>query len=163
MNWNDFLEYRDGKLYWTDPHSTKFKPGDEAGCRHHRGYHYIRRYNTAMSRHRIVLTMFNGEIPEGMEIDHIDHDVDNDRIENLRMVTRRQNNQNKKLDERNTSGHVGVSWNKKTNKWRAMIGIKDNDGKRKTVYVYYGDSFDDAVLARKKAEAEYSFHENHGK
>lgn len=163
MNWNDFLYYKDGKVFWSDPHCTRLNQGDEAGSRHHRGYWYIRRYDKTMSRHRIVWEMHNGPIPDGMEIDHINHVPGDDRIENLRMVTRRQNNQNKKLNERNTSGYVGVSWNKKTNKWRAMIGIRGEDGKRKTLYVYYGDSFDDAVSARKKAEAEHSFHENHGK
>lgn len=56
----------------------------------------------------------------------------------------------------------GVTWNKKTNKWRAQIGIRGSDRKKKTIYVYYGDSFDDAVKARKEAERMYNFHSNHG-
>lgn len=163
MNWNDFLEYRDGRLYWKDPHSTKLKPGDEAGGRHPRGYWYVRRYETHTARHRIVWEMHNGKIPTGFEIDHINHIPGDDRIENLRLVTRKQNNQNKSKPKHNTSGVVGVTWNSTKGKWVAQIGLKSEGGPRKTKILYYGNSFDDAVSARKKAEVEYLFHENHGK
>lgn len=41
--------------------------------------------------HRLVWETFNGEIPEGKEIDHIDNDTRNNHIDNLQLVTRRQN------------------------------------------------------------------------
>lgn len=163
MNWSDFLEYRDGRLYWKDPHSTKLKPGDEAGSRHHRGYWYVRRYEKNTARHRIVWEIHNGPIPVGFEIDHINHIPGDDRIENLRMVTRKENNQNKSKPSTNTSGVVGVTFNSKSGKWVGQIGLRDSEGKRRNKILYYGDSFDDAVSARKKAEIEYSFHKNHGK
>lgn len=162
MNWSDFLYYKDGKLFWSDPHCTRLKPGDEAGSRHHRGYWYVSRYHKSTSRHRIVWEMHNGEIPEGMEIDHINHIVGDDRIENLRMVTRRQNNQNKSKPSHNTSGESGVVWDKDRCKWRSQIGLRDENNKRKNKYVYYGDSFDDAVAAIRKARKENGFHDGHG-
>ena len=41
--------------------------------------------------HRIVWETFNGEIPEGMEIDHINTIRDDNRLENLRLVTHKEN------------------------------------------------------------------------
>lgn len=157
MNWNDFLYYKDGRVFWKDPHCTRLKPGDEAGSRHHRGYWYIRRYDKITPRHRIVWEMHNGPIPDGMEIDHINHVPGDDRIENLRMVTRLINNRNKRKPSTNTSGTVGVAWNNMKNKWIAQIKI---DGKTKILY--YGDSFDDALIARKDAEKIHGFHRQHG-
>lgn len=45
--------------------------------------------------HRIIWETFNGEIPEGMEIDHIDTNRSNNAISNLRLTTHRQNCNNK--------------------------------------------------------------------
>ena len=41
--------------------------------------------------HRILWRVFNGEIPEGMEIDHINTIRDDNRLENLRLVTHKEN------------------------------------------------------------------------
>lgn len=45
------------------------------------------RYKT----HRVVWELFNGPIPEGLVIDHIDGDKHNNKISNLRCVTKQQN------------------------------------------------------------------------
>ena len=164
MMWDDLFTYKDGVLYWScNRANNKIEAGSVAGSKHHRGYWTIRVNGICCTwRHRIIWEMFNGPIPDGMEIDHINHIPGDDRIENLRMVTRQENNRNKIIPANNTSGCVGVTWNKKTHKWRAQIGIRGSDGKKKTIRVYYGDSFDDAVKARKEAERIYNFHSNHG-
>lgn len=41
--------------------------------------------------HRIVWTIFNGEIPEGMTVDHIDNDKSNNVITNLQLLTAEDN------------------------------------------------------------------------
>lgn len=55
-----------------------------------------------------------------------------------------------KKSSRNTSGHKGVSWEKRSGKWHAYIGIK---GKNK--HLGYFDDLEDAVKARKEAEEKY--------
>lgn len=45
--------------------------------------------------HKIVYLAFIGEIPQGMHIDHIDRDRRNNRPENLRCVTPKENMANK--------------------------------------------------------------------
>lgn len=56
---------------------------------------------------------------------------------------RRQKNKN------NTSGHIGVSLNSQTGKWRAYINFR-----RKQYHLGLYDSIDDAISARKAAEKE---------
>ncbi len=52
-----------------------------------------------------------GLIPEGMEIDHINRNRRDNRLENLRLVSRSQNNFNKGKYRNNTSGYKGVTLN----------------------------------------------------
>lgn len=64
-----------------------------------------RRYN-----HRVIWEIFNGYIDDASkEIDHIDGDPLNNRIENLRLVSRSVNRRNARRNSRNTSGIAGVS------------------------------------------------------
>lgn len=46
------------------------------------------RYFSRMSLSRVVWTYFNGEIPEGYEIHHVDENKSNDDITNLQMMTK---------------------------------------------------------------------------
>lgn len=93
-----------------------------------------------------------------MEIDHINHDRSDNRIENLRLVTGGENKKNQSIRKRNKSGFTGVGWHSKAKKWRAEI-------KSGGVYMYLGlySSIGDAVNARKMAEIELGFHDNHGR
>ncbi|UIU26965.1 HNH endonuclease [Escherichia phage vB_EcoS_SA80RD] len=160
MNWNEIFEYKDGVLYWK--HNRRggrgIKIGDSAGSRLQTGYTQIVFEGEHYLRHHIVWLMHGRCIPKGMEIDHIDHDRQNDRIENLRLVTASENSRNKSKPMTNKSGVVGITWHKRDLRWQAHIKI---DGKK--LYLGYFDNFNDAVKARKEAELLYNFHENHGK
>ena len=106
--------------------------------------------------HRLIWLYVNGEEPCG-QIDHINHNRADNRIENLRVVGHRENSLNTKLPSDNTSGTIGVSFYKARNKWVAKI---KNEGKYQTVY--YGNSKEDAIRARKEAEIIHGYHTNHG-
>jgi len=54
-------------------------------------------------------------------VDHIDNNPLNDRLYNLQVITQRQNCSK---DKRGTSKYTGVTWDKKANKWKAHIRIK---------------------------------------
>ena len=90
--------------------------------------------------------------PDGFEVDHIHGELTryDNRKENLRIVTKTQNSMNVNIRKNNTSGVTGVSWHKKSNKWRAYITV---NSKMKEIGCFC--SFDDAVLARRKAEDKY--------
>lgn len=53
--------------------------------------------------------------------DHINKVRLDNRLENLRWVTSAENNQNRGMSTRNTSGHIGVGWMERYKKWRASI------------------------------------------
>lgn len=121
------------------------------------GYKRGRIFSTTCLSHRVVWAMVHGEWPAG-EIDHINGMRDDNRLVNLRAVTRAENMRNAAMPITNTSGVMGVSWYKPSQKWCAFINVK---GKRKHLG-YFTDKAD-AIAARAAAEAKYGFHENHGR
>jgi len=68
--------------------------------------------------HRLIMNC-----PEGMVVDHINHDTLDNTKENLRVVTYAENCQNISMRKSNKSGYRGVSWSKDTNKWRVTARI----------------------------------------
>ncbi len=142
-NWNEIFEYRDGELYWKiRRHSIKI--GTLAGyfCG---GYRAVRFKGLQFYSHRIIYEMHFGKIPEGFEIDHIDTNPLNNKVENLRVATRSDNVRNIKTPSHNTSGVKGVYWNKDAKKWCAQIGV---EGKRK--FIGYFSNIEDAAIAYNK-------------
>ena len=108
-------------------------------------------------QHRIAWLLFNGEWPNG-EIDHINGNSLDNRFENLRDVSHAINGRNVKLSALNKSGASGVRWKKAINKWVAEITV----GGKKT-HLGCFESVDDAIKARKFAEYQNGFHNNHGR
>jgi hypothetical protein len=150
--------HRDGNLYRKQ--TTKGgKPGAKLGC--DSGYGYIRVYfkGKRVTVHKIIWMMHNGKIPTGMQIDHINGIRNDNRLENLRLVTNKENHRNKKKPKTNTSGHIGVSWKSERNKWAASIFLGGKSGN----FLGYFDNIEDAIARRKQAELEYGFHPNHGR
>ena len=93
--------------------------------------------------HRLVAGAFIPNPDNKKCVDHINNDRKNNKLNNLRWATAEQNQHNRKIDKDNTSGTKGVSFVKKTNKWRARINI---DGKE----IYLGSFMkkEDAVNIR---------------
>ena len=137
------FEYRDGALYWKAvTRSNKSSlAGQIAGSIHKTGYRHITWMNRIHKAHRLIFMLHHGYLPK--EIDHVNGDRADNRIQNLREVTRSQNQYNKSM-QRNLSGHRGVSWHKKSNKWAVRV-MKDE---RSHSFGY----FDDLELAALVAE-----------
>jgi hypothetical protein len=75
-------------------------------------------------KYRIVLMhRFLMQTPKGMETDHINRNKLDNRRENLRIVTRQQNQWNKGLPGNNKSGFLGVSWSMRDKVYVAHITI----------------------------------------
>lgn len=62
----------------------------------------------------------NGAIPKN-DIDHVNRDPSDDRLQNLREATRQQNMANKTIHKNNSCGFKGVHLHKQTGKWRATV------------------------------------------
>lgn len=120
------------------------------------GYIHIGVDGKVYKAHRLAFLFMTGSFP--VEVDHIDGQSNNNKWNNLRGVTRSGNMMNAKRPNTNTSGVVGVHWNKIDRKWKAQIQV---EGK----YKYLGPfaAFFDAVCARKSAEDQLGFHINHGR
>ncbi len=99
--------------------------------------------------HRLIWEQHYGKIPAGMDIDHINQDKSDNRIENLRLATRSQNKANSKKHSDNKSGYKGVTYYKKYNKWMAQIS---HHYKKKTIG--YFDTPEEAYEAYKKTAEE---------
>lgn len=78
------------------------------------------------------------------------HDTLDYRKSNLVLCTPAQRAWYTQTPKNNTSGVAGVSFAKRENKWRAYITLN-----RKQIGLGYYDNFDDAVIARLKAEKKY--------
>lgn len=107
--------------------------------------------------HRLVWLYNYGYLPK-KQIDHINHIRNDNRLCNLREVTRSENYKNKKIYKNNSSGVMGVQWYKNNKKWGASISIKGN-----TIFLGLFLKYSEAVDARKNAEILYGFHKNHNK
>lgn len=106
--------------------------------------------------HRVALALVNGGWPD--EVDHINGDRTDNRLENLRDASRTENARNMRRHSRNTSGVTGVFWHKQRGKWAARIMM---DGSYYSLGLFANIS--DAIAARKAAEISAGYHENHGR
>lgn len=70
--------------------------------------------------HQMVWDAFCGD-RKGMLIDHVNNNPSDNRVENLRLCTTRQNSYNRKSNKGSSSQYKGVSWNKKNRKWYSSI------------------------------------------
>lgn len=163
MNWHEFFKYdpETGKLFWAAVPNNRIKLGDEAGyVNGGTGYIHVKVSGINTMAHRLIWDMHNPDdlLGPNDEIDHIDHDKLNNRLDNLRKVYCAINQRNRPMHRDNTSGVTGVCWYKRHQCWRVQIRAY---GKPK--HIGYFKDFNAAVSARKAAEVEFGFHENHGK
>ena len=114
-------------------------------------YHSAENPRLEFKAHRVAWFLHYGEMPEG-QLDHINRDEADNRIANLRLATPSENQRNKRLHRRNTSGATGISFRECIGKWRAEIRIE-----RKRLHLGCFDSLEAAIAARRQAEAESGF------
>lgn len=122
-------------------------------CTH--GYMRARIFTQFLKAHRVAWAITHGEWPD--HIDHINGDRADNRLCNLRSVTKAENAKNLRMNAKNKSGVTGVYW-AKVGHWRASIRVNG-----KTHILKSTSSFEEAVKARKAAEIKFGFHPNHGK
>lgn len=131
--------------------------GDEVGCLRTDGYREVKINGKSCKVHRIIFLWMTGEFPE-VDIDHENRVRHDNKWKNLRSATRAENCQNQGVYKNNTSGHLGLSWNVRSEKWRVRLMVEG-----KSMHLGYFANKDDAIFCRKQANIKYNFHPNHGK
>jgi hypothetical protein len=150
-----------GKLFWRDcedmPSGWRtVNSGRQALCSLSRGYHLGKIDGVSYKAHRVAYAMHHGVWPVH-QIDHIDGCRANNRPENLREVTHKENHQNKSIPSNNTSGIMGVRWHARIRRWGAHIRVGG-----RLIYLGWFKSIDEAAAARAAAVIKYGFSTRHG-
>mgnify|MGYP003651721140 CR=1 FL=1 len=123
---SDF-KYEDDKLYRLDKRNNKWsccndnKPSNKE-------YINITINKKMYYLHRLIYKYHNDDfditdISHNNEIDHIDINPTNNKIENLRAVNHSINQRNKNKSKNCSSKYIGVSWSKPNSKWLSQIKI----------------------------------------
>jgi hypothetical protein len=136
-----------GQFTWIDCKAYGVKNGDVAGWES-LGYCFIKVKGVDCQVHNLAWVYVHGRLPDG-ELDHINGDGTDNRLSNLREVSRFNNMKNRKVNCNNTSGCKGVTWHTNIKKWQARI---TSNGVR--YHLGYFDSVDDAGNAYDKAAVE---------
>lgn len=112
---------KDEKRFWAKVDKTSTCWNWTAG-KHREGYGAFRFDGQVRGAHRVIYQWIHGEVPDGMKIDHMCHNTGCVNPSHLRLVTNKQNLENRSSANRgNKSGVLGVHWNKKYNGWRATV------------------------------------------
>lgn len=77
--------------------------------------------------HRMIMELAGVNI-DGLEVDHRNGDGLVNTLRNLRPATHQQNMRNRRRQQNNKSGFIGVSWSERERRWRVCISV---DGKTK--------------------------------
>lgn len=150
-----WLDQHSGRFYWIK--KVRGRPlWSKAGGLDAHGYGQLNFGGNVYKEHRLVWLYMTGEWPNA-QIDHMNHDRRDNRFQNLRVVDNAGNHLNRPMQRNNKTGFVGVHKNKKTGIYESYI---TKDGKR--IRLGRFRNLDDAVDARRKANAELGFHDNHG-
>jgi hypothetical protein len=152
----DALHYNPetGKLTWLPRGNAKFDnklAGKEVFTKHSGGYIQLTFNGKSHLAHRVAWLLAHGSWPEH-EVDHINGDKTDNRLENLRACTTGENRKNMPCRKNKTSKYTGVR--KSGNAWAVLVDSK-----------YRGQfaSEDEAGAHAAKLYAELGFHPNHGR
>lgn len=159
-----------GKLYWLERSVCLFNDNDVRACRtwnkrfagneaftadNGDGYKMGRIFGHPYTAHRVIWVIVHNEWPDN--IDHINGIRDDNRIVNLRSVSKAENGKNQRLKSNNKSGVCGVHFSTREMKWICRIDV---NGKQKHIGTF--DNINDAEKAIIAAKVKYGYHKNHG-
>lgn len=116
--------------------------GKTAGGPQNDGYIHISLYGKKYLAHRLAWLFTHGQWPEG-EIDHINRIRDDNRLANLRDVT-------KSINQRNRNNVRGADFHLASGKWRSRINVSG-----KSMFLGYFNDLAEAEAAYLRAKSEH--------
>ena len=138
-----------GDFLWKIARGRNVKVGQKAGCLNKSGYLSVKIDGSSYLVHRLIWLYETGSMPT-QYIDHKNRVRNDNRLCNLREASFSDNCQNLSLPKHNTSGHMGVSWYARDNKWNVYIKVN-----RKNKWLGRYALLDDAIKTRKLGEDKY--------
>jgi hypothetical protein len=149
------FEYKDGVLYWKEDRGSQKCKGNPVGCVNS-GYIKlrVRELGGSIGAHRVIFAIHHGYFPK--EVDHINGNKLDNRIENLREVSRTQNRLNTGKTCRNKSGCKNVYPHYK--KWGVALKIN----KKQMYFGVYEDLELADLVAHAAREKYHGIYTNHG-
>ena len=148
----DYLDYNPetGVFTWKTTPKGGIKVGRKAGCKEINGYCSIQFKRKIYRAHRLAYFIYHGVDPLEKQIDHIDGNRFNNKIDNLRLATNSQNLRNRSFQKNNKTGIIGVYWCNTYKKWVARITYKN-----KMVFLGRFNDKEEAKDVRIAAEKKY--------
>jgi hypothetical protein len=114
-DFDNYLIYPDGKVF--NKNNNKFRKLNFAT----NGYQYVALYKDGKQKnilvHRLIAIHYIPNPENKPEVDHINRDKTDNRLENLRWATRIENAQNTGKQKNNKSGYKNISFHKYSGKW----------------------------------------------
>ncbi len=137
----ELFEYEDGNLIWKESRGC-VKAGTVAGTLHAKGYTQIKINGKIYRAHRLIWLYHKGAVDVALQIDHINRNRSDNRIDNLRLTSQNENQWNR--------DGKGFAWHKASNKYQAQIQY---NGKLKYLGLYETEK--EARSAYLKAKENY--------
>lgn len=164
----ELFDYDNGRLLWRNRPRSDFSTsqghgsfnalcaGKVASAQKRSGYWVVKMNKKYYSVHRLIYIWNFGDVSTNEEIDHIDNDILNNDISNLRKTNRLGNTKNRAAQCNSKTGIKGVSFDKSRNKWQAQVVC---NGKKESVrFERIEDAIDFATEARNRLHGEFSKH-----
>lgn len=145
-----YYDPNSGEFSWKQKTSIRSKVGKTAGLSCKADYQRISIDNRRYKAHHLAWLYMTGEWPNGI-VDHKDGQKSNNRWDNLRIATPRENRANSPVNANNKCGRKGV--HKVGRKWRALLQTTDE-----RMHLGYFECLDSAAAAYEDA-AEQKFGE----
>lgn len=146
----ELFNYIDGEIYWKKQNNRH--PIDKpAGYVNSNGYRLIKYQGKQIYAHRLIWIMHGNVLQD--QIDHINRNPLDNRIENLRNADYSSNAFNTELRSDNKSGVRGVSWCNTYKKW--TVQLFDHKKKITKRFVDLNDAKHFSEIKRKELHGEF--------
>lgn len=126
--------------------------GKRAGKLDKAGYYTVRitleDRSVLFKVHHVVLALHGQRVSEGFEVDHRNGSRGDNRVENLRICSPKENSRNRVMGRNNTWGHIGIRC--KNNRWEARITV---DGVQHSLGSF--GTKEEAIKAREEAARKF--------
>lgn len=110
-----------GVFTWVAPTNRRIRVGARTGQVRPDGYSQLQIDGRRYLAHRLAWCYVYGDWPNG-ELDHINGLRSDNRVANLRVVTRSENMQNQRAP-RGKNPYLGVSYHRASGRWAAQLSV----------------------------------------